>query len=345
MVKKYFFLFTLVTLFFSLTFAKITYPEKEMVTPETEAKLETEILELDLELSLMQLRKEKLEKEIASSSLRLKELQAEEKKLKTQLSKMSAETTPLLLFLYKYGLVSYLEFLLGASDFHEFIIRRHLFTSLLSYQLALISKVKSLAQSTKELGFAVQNERESLEAKEVATAEAISRLGFLQAERKKVLAQAQASLRAFEGECQEMLSALTYFLENFALLPWVGLRPTAVEVEGGGATLRISTEELNRIFAQSSAPWRFEIGVLPDQTVEIRGPGKDPFLLKASLEVAGPWQLAVKPLSLEFQGVRSSAAFLQFSPLVCPLPVIHPALSLKEIRIEAEGLVLFLTSS
>ena len=186
--------------------------------------------------------------------------------------------------LYRYGAVTYLDVVLGASDFIDFIERAEMVGMIVNSQLEILDEVQSFAAAVREQAAAVRQAHGELSAKSAGLALRLKEMETARAGREEFLAnlrQQSSGLasRVVQAETQwyRSLNSLHYLLANIQSLPLYTLAPDKTELTRSGLRLEFSDQALNSKLAEMGDAnlAGFSVRCYPGRFT-VAGPAADP---------------------------------------------------------------------
>jgi len=243
-------------------------------------------------------------------------------------------------FFYRYGAVSFLDVVLRARSFDDFVNRLVLVSTLLENQAALWHAASREAAVYARSVAQVQAKRKALAGQEAVLAAAIAALGERQRDKAGFLAslQAQSAALARQVLAEESvwvvaLQPLTRVLHDLSALPWDGVTPDSVDFGFSGVTLGFDDATLTRLLDSDQVDFQFT--ATPDGVVISGEQDGVSFALHSGLAVAGPRTVRLVPRELDLAGAPVQEATLQAvtgGNLTFDLPAADPQWKLSAIR-------------
>lgn len=281
----------------------------------TEERLRQRLLVARSQLARAESQLASTEARVRDAEAALADARARRGRAETALKVRQEQVGRWLRFLYEQGPVSYLEVLMGAADFADFVVRWETLEGMVTGNVQALREARSLQQRLMAEEGRVAARRQEVEALRVKAAEALTALRQRQAAQAQALAEARValgqkaeSLAALDRRWQATLPALQTFLSRFSRLPWAGVAPARVEVNPVtlSATAEFDEAGLNAALAGADPTLGgVRIALAPGQAyLESRQDGV--FRLAGRLQVAGERRLAFRPVALDFLGVPVS---------------------------------------
>lgn len=275
--------------------------------------------------------------EISQSEQSLAALQAEAARLRADYQLRLNRFGDRLRYMYRYGTISYLEVLLEAADFRDFLERVDLLDKVVAHDAHLLAELKEL-----RAGVARQEERARQEhqhlvslrdqsaARRVELRQHIaareSRLAALQQQRAAV----EAELAVLERIWQESaVPVLERFSQGFHTLSVQAgeLEPDALQLEAFGATVVISEATLNGFLARYPEFGSLRFRLAPGQadlTGELSG---------VSLEIIGGFAIHTDTV------LRYTAREIRFFEVPLPPATTQSLVSSGRLDVDFSGLL------
>lgn len=176
--------------------------EIEALDKAIEAKSE-EIDNLTVELNNTEVALQKAEHDLQAAEERLKETVA--------LFRQRLRAV------YEEGSVSYLDVLMGATDFNDFISRAELLSQILSYDAALVDEMTARRKAVADYRDQVESQRNRLAALYSREQSARDELASRQEEKKKLLSGAKQDLERFEADLDALEAQEREILRQIAI--------------------------------------------------------------------------------------------------------------------------------
>jgi peptidoglycan hydrolase CwlO-like protein len=224
---------------------------------EQEKALVAELLDWDVRIESARLEQVRLQREVPLLEAQLAGSEAQLAQSRVQLEEGYARLGRWLNHLYRYGALTYLDVVLGASNFVDFTERAELVGMIVNSQLKIIDEVQSFAEAVREQVTAVRQTRDELAAKSAELAVRLGEMEQARAGREAFLAELRrqssdlaAKVTAAETQWYNSLNSLHYLISNLNSLPLYTLTPDKTELTRSGLRLEFSDQELNRKLAE-----------------------------------------------------------------------------------------------
>ncbi|MCL6634247.1 MAG: hypothetical protein K6T29_00535 [Peptococcaceae bacterium] len=324
---------------------------------ERERELIGELLAWDARIEAARREQERLRQEIPALERSLAGAGAALAESRVRLDESTERLGWWVNFLYRCGPAAYLEVILGAADFNDFVERAEMVKMIIAGQVKLLEEVRRLAAGMQEQVAALERTRAELAAKNSLIAVKIQEMEDFRAGREEFLAglrrqSAELANRIIGAETSlyRSLDSLHRLLAGLDSMPWHRLAPDRFYPAGRGFQIEWSEREINRTFFEQGdaalaglsvqcAPGRFTIsGTAPAGGVDFR--------LEGNFIPAGEGKV-------RFQPERAFLAGLPVRPEVLELISSEHGLTvdagsylqgyrLREIRVEEGRLVVLL---
>lgn len=260
--------------------------------------------------------------------------------------------------LYRHGPVVYLEVLVGASDFSQFLERAEQVQIIIATQLKILEETRILSDRIEAQTILIKQTRDELSARNEALSVQIkeieaSKTGreqFLTAIRQQSADLAERVLLA-EREWYHSLNAMQYLLSHLDTFPWHSLEPETLSLSGRNLRVEFSDREINSKLSETgdanlaalsvrSYPGRFSIS----------GPaaasGGVDFNLSGDFLLGGQGKVRFQPDSLILDGAPVSGEVLDSvsseSGMVLDFEGALPGYTLTNVLVEEGKLVIWL---
>lgn len=244
-----------------------------------------------------------------------------------------------LTFIYRHGFMPYMEVLVGASSYADFVSRWYLLKALLDYGAGLVKSTAAAAAEVQKKQAEVEAKLQAIIQKRREAQEALASIEKLLEQKQAALARAEASgdqatvemAKRWENE----LPDLQYLLSHFSQLPWQSVEPDSVQVDY--QVLRVlatvSAESLTRAMATDARLARMEVEI-DREGVIIRG--HDPDFALTGRVSASDNRVYFHPIRLVFAGVDVGpevvTTMVADYQLYFTFPRVFPGLRLESIR-------------
>lgn len=258
-------------------------------------------------------------------------------------------------FLYRYGPAAYLEVILGASTFNDFVERAEAVKIAIVSQVKMLDEVRRLAKRMEEQVLACSRARADLEARSGELAVTLKEMEEFRAGRQDFLTglrkqSAELAVRIVQAETSwyRSLNSLHHLLTHLQYLPWQSLSPEKVAFAGGKVVVAYSDSEINNKFFQQGNPdfTGFSVRSTPG-LFSITGPaaaGGPEFNMDGNFLIEGGGKVRFEPLRVSLAGTPVSREVVDFissdTAMEVDLGSISKGYHLSEIRLEEGRLVL-----
>ncbi len=311
-----------------------------------EVEVRSELLRLGLALERAEREREESRRREAEAERRVEEARRKRILWEGRLEESRRKAGAWLRFLYEEGEVGYLDVLLGATDFADFLTRYELLSALTSRGLERLEEARRLHLLAEEEEKREERARAEAERWRKEKEKAYQKLAALESRKREVLrrleamgSQKRASLYELDRKWKEMLPELRSFLERFSRLPWEKLAPDLVKPDYRNLLLTavVGEETVNRFLAaQSASASSFRVRFLPGEVRFSDDEGL--FELRASARPQNGRHLLLRPFAFHFLGVPATPDLLreveeEFSLSISLPPAVEP-LRLKEVSLE-----------
>ncbi|HOV80649.1 MAG TPA: hypothetical protein PK728_11210 [Bacillota bacterium] len=259
-------------------------------------------------------------------------------------------------FLYRYGPATYLEVVLNAASFNDFVERAEAVRIAVATQVGMLDEVRETAKKMHEQVLACRRARDELAAKNSELAVAIKEMEELREGRREFLdgvrresAETAARIVQAETSWYRSVTSLRRLISRFKSLPWGALSPEDVSFSGGGLLVAFSDSEINGKFFEGDEDFaglslRSAPGLLT-----LSGPaaaGGPEFELGGNFVVEGGSEVRFQPRSMTLAGVPVSREVMDYissdSAMKVDIGSISRGFRLSEVRPEAGRLILLL---
>lgn len=270
------------------------------------------LLSARVRLAASEKRISELADQLDQVTARLEETRVQRDKLQRQVDERRQRLGSWLRLMYEDGSVSYLEVLLAATDFVDFVQRLELITQVINANVNLLREVKSLHEKllAKERELAAQevNLRNLRQAETVAAEE----LRRVEAAQQKALGEAMAvageyaaAMALLDRTWAEALPALERFLAGFRSFPWSLTEPDNVDIDHDTRTIHIVVSEaaVNQVFPMfDPVLGQVRLSLRPGEAALTDVAG-GLFRLTGRLEPGGGNRVRYVPVALDFLGI------------------------------------------
>jgi peptidoglycan hydrolase CwlO-like protein len=291
---------------------------------EQEKALVAQLLDWDVQIESARVEQERLQREIPMLDAQLAALEAQLAHSRVQLEEGFVRLGRWLDHLYRYGAVTYLDVVLGASDFIDFIERTEMVGMIVNSQLSILDEVQGFAAAVWEQAAAVKQTHEELSAKSAGLALRLKEMEAARDGREEFLAmlrQQSSGLasRVVQAETQwyRSLNSLHYLLANLNSLPLNTLAPDKTELTRSGLRLTFSDQALNSKLAEMGDAnlAGYSVRCYPGRFT-VAGPAADPggpdFVVEGNFVMAEDERVRYVPENLTLAGVPVSREVLGY---------------------------------
>ena len=327
---------------------------------EQERALVAELLDWDVRIEAARQDHERLTREIPVVKQALAEAEAGLAVTGDQLRAGQDKLGRWVNLLYRYGPVAYLEVLLGATDFNDFVARAEAVKSVIVSQVRLLDEVRELQYRQEEQAESHRLAQADLMAKTAVLSEKLAEMdrdrvgreAFLADLRQQSTGLADKVMQA-ETALYQSINPLRYLLSHLDTLPWNSLSPDKFALSGRGLRIEFMDQEVNRVFfgqgdpnlnslAVHSSSGKFAISGRADAS------GAD-FSMEGNFVLDGDGKLRFQPERMLLAGLPVSGEVLKYiaseQRLSVDLGDRTRGYRLTEIRAEEGRLIVVLASS
>lgn len=318
-----------------------------------------DLFALNRQLEDLQRQIEDLDRQVAAAGERLAALEAEAARLQQRLQAVRAQFGRRVRFLYEHGAVAYLDVLLAATDFGDFLDRLAFLELAIRHDARLMAQVRELAREVAAQQGAVLAQRQALaslrarqEARRqdlaAAAAKREARLAVLREQRGQVEA-ALARLEAlWHDAARPLLAAFGRAFHTVALRAGdLDLEPGSVAVSGfpPRATVVLSEQALNRFLTRFPDLAGLRFALHSGQADLVGDFAGVPLAIEGEFQVVGDAVLRYAPRAIRFFGVpipdAMAAALVQGGHLDVDVAQVVPQVRVRllEARVEEGRLV------
>ncbi|MDI9448110.1 MAG: hypothetical protein QM303_05765 [Bacillota bacterium] len=262
--------------------------------------------------------------------------------------------------LYRYGQISYLEVVLEAKSFSEFVERAGLVVTVISAQAELLDEVRDRAARLEAQLEALRQTRALLDQKNAALAGRIREMDDYRAGREVFLNELKEQSAGLAESIVERetllfrsLDSLQYLLKHLDSLPWHNLTPDTFSLAGNKMRLEFKDQEVNRVFFGQGDPALAGLsvhcapGLFSISGTAAAGAGSADFKIEGNFEPRGRGRVSFQPGRMYLSGVPVSSEVLGFIAgeelLEIDFGSFLQDYRLSEIRPEEGKLVVFIT--
>ena len=291
---------------------------------EQEKALVAQLLDWDVKIESARVEQERLQREIPMLEEQLAALEAQLAQSRVQLDEGYARLGRWLNHLYRYGALTYLDVVLGASDFVEFTERAEMVGMIVNSQLAILDEVQSFAVAVREQAAAVRQTHEELSAKSAGLALWLTEMEAARDGREEFLAKLRQqssglASRVVQAETQwyRSLNTLHSLLANLNFLPLSTLTPDKTALTRSGLRLTFSDQALNSKLAEMGDAnlAGYSVHCYPGRFT-VAGPAADPggpdFVVEGNFVMAEDERVRFVPEDLTLAGAPVSREVLGY---------------------------------
>jgi len=235
---------------------------RQSVLQEQDKELVEELLTLHVKTAAAQKQQKQLQEELPAVRRSLAESQVDLAAARARYGEKIERLGRWLNLLYRYGPVTYLEVLLEAADFSDFIVRAEMLSVVISSEINLLEEIMSLAGQIRGLVDFLAEKEGDLVFKEKEMAATVRNLAVYRADREGLIkrlrlesATLAEKITVMEEQLYRSLTPLHYFLNHFSEMPWDNLAPDRISRKGNKLRMEITEEQINRVvFKDGGAP-------------------------------------------------------------------------------------------
>lgn len=323
---------------------------------EEEKQLIIELLNWDVKIEAARLEQERLQKEIPLQEELLAASEVQLAQSRAMLEEGRARLGRWINHLYRYGALTYLDVVLGAADFNDFIERAEMVGIILTSQAKMLDQVRSYTIEVRENAGVVRQKHEELSTKSRELESRLKEMEAARSGREEFLGElrmrsADLAARVVQAEKQwyNSLNSLHYLLANLHTLPLYNLSPASSEITFSGLRLEYSDEEINKKileigdanlagFSVRCYPGRFTV------TGPAAMPGGHEFIIEGHFQMMEEGIVRYRPENLTLAGVPVSREVLDYvsseKGMVIDAGVYLESFKLSGISIEEGRLVI-----
>lgn len=291
---------------------------------EEEKQLVFELLNWDIRIEAARLEQDRLKGEIVLLEEQLAASETQLAQSRAQLEEGRARLGRWINHLYRYGNLSYLDVVLEASDFSDFIERAEMIGVIIASQAKMLDEVRSFTAAVREQAGVVRKTREDLSKKSEDLDLQLAEMEKSRAGREEFLGNIRrqstdlaARVAQAESQWYRSLHSLHYLIANLHTLPLYNLSPSNTNLSFNGLRLEYSDEEINRKlseiddvnlagFSVRSYPGRFTV------TGPAAQPGGPDFTVEGNFQMVEGGKVRYQPQVLTLAGVPVSREVLGF---------------------------------
>lgn len=326
---------------------------------EEEKQLVVELLNWDVKIETARLEQERLQREIPQLEELLASSEVQLAQSRIVLEEGRARLGRWINHLYRCGTLTYLDVVLGAADFNDFIERAEMVGIILASQVKMLDEVRSYTVAVKEQAEAVRQTHDDLSAKSVELDLQLKEMESYRAGREQFLgdirvrsADLAASVAQAETKWYRSLNSLHYLLANMHTLPLYNLSPKSTEFTFSGLRLEYSDEEINKkLYEMGDANLAgFSVRCYPGRFT-VAGPaaqlGDPDFRVEGHFQMLEEGKVRFQPEALTLAGIPVGREVLGYisseSGMVIDAGVYLESFKLSDISIEEGRLVINLS--
>lgn len=325
-----------------------------------EGELAAELLDWDVKIESARQEQEQLLLEIQQAELSLAGAEAGLGESRARLEEGLEDLGWWVNYLYRYGQVSFLEVILEAKNFSEFVERAGMVFAVISAQAELLEEVRERSARLEEQLEALRQARALLDQKNAALAGRIRDMDHYRAGREVFLNELKEQSASLAEEIIKKetllfrsLDSLHYLLQHLDSLPWQSLTPDTFSLAGRRMRLEFKDQEVNRVFFGQGDPALAGLsvhctpGLFSISGTAAAGAGGAEFKIEGNFETRGKGRVSFQPGRMYLSGVPVSSEVLGFiageEMLEIDFGSFLQGYSLSEIRPEEGRLVVFIT--
>jgi peptidoglycan hydrolase CwlO-like protein len=290
---------------------------------EQERALVAELLDWDVRLEAARQDYELLTREIPLAEKAVKDAEAGLQVTRQQLREGQDKLGRWVNFLYRYGPVAYLEVILGATSFNDFVARAESVKIIIVSQVRLLSEVRDLQHRQEEQAQIQRRAQEELMAKTAALSQKIAEMDRERAGREAFLAELREQSSVLAGRVIESetvllqsINPLRYLLSHLDALPWDDLSPEKISFERGGLRMEFADREVNRVFFERGDPNLASLSIKSSSGLfSISGRTEDAvtdFKVEGNFVLEGEGKVRFQPSRVLLAGLPVSGKVLEY---------------------------------
>lgn len=325
-----------------------------------EGELAAELLDWDVKIETARQEQEQLLLEIPLAERSLAGAETSLGESRARLDEGMEDLGRWVNYLYRYGQVSYLEVILEAKSFSEFVERAGLVVTVISAQAGLLDEVRDRAARLEAQLENLRQARALLDQKNASLACRLREMDDYRAGREVFLNELKEqsaglaeSIVKKETLLYRSLDSLQYLLKHLDSLPWHSLTPDTFSLAGKNMRLEFKDREVNRVFFRQGDPELAGLsvhcapGLFSISGTAAAGAGGADFKIEGNFEPRGKGRVSFQPGRMYLSGVPVSSEVLGFiageSLLDIDFGSFLQGYRLSEIRPEEGKLVVFIT--
>lgn len=290
---------------------------------EQERVLVAELLDWDVRIESARLEHEQLTREIPVVRQALADAEADLSITREQLNAERDKLGRWVNLLYRYGPAAYLEVILGATDFNDFVTRAESVKIIIVSQVRLLDKVRDLQSRQEEKAEIQRQAQAALTFKTAALSQKIDEMERNRVGREAFLAKLRQQstelsdqVIQYETALYQSVSPLRYLLSHVDSLPWYSLSPEKYSLTMRGLRLEFADQEVNRAFFAQGDPNLASISVQSSAGLFSicgrTGSGGADFRIEGNFVPDGDGKVRYQPQRLLLAGLPVSGEVLNF---------------------------------
>jgi len=325
---------------------------------KTEKELTSDLLAWNVKIEAARREQDRLRQEIPAVERSLREVEASLAESRASHEEGMVWLRRWVNHLYRCGPVTYLEVILGAADFNDFVYRYESVRIVIATQVNILDDLREHAARMREQAVALRQAQDELAAKSSLLAAQLKDMEVAKSGREEFLAglrQQSAGLveRIVQAEklWYHSVGSLHYLIAHLDAMPWANLAPDTFLITRTGLRLEFSDYEINRILFEQgdanltglkvhSSPGLFSISGRAAED------GTD-FKLSGNFLLRGSGKVSFQPENLFMAGIPVSREVLGFissdQGLAIDFGGFIPGYSLSEVFAEEGRLVVILS--
>lgn len=324
---------------------------------EREKELVAELLAWDVKIEAARGEQERLRREIPEVERSLVAAREGLADTRAQMDQGQERLGRWVNVLYRYGPVSYLEVILAATDFHDFVERAAAVRIVINTQAEILEELRVLDARLQEQVLALGKAQEELAAKSSRLAESLKDMEGVRAGREEFLAGLRGHSAELAGRIVRVetllwrsLDSLHYLMAHLDQLPWYSLEPDSFSLVGARMRLEFSDGRVNKVLFEEqgdAALAGLTVRSLPGlYTISGRTRTGTDFVLGGGFVQDGEGKVRFQPESVRLAGVSMSREVLRHiaseGNMSMDFEIYLPGYHLSEVRPEEGKLVVIL---
>jgi len=190
--------------------------EKLFLNREEQSTIAADIKEIDAEINSTQKEVDALEDNIDDLEDSIDLLQEEIDALEARLIQQQQVLGDRLVYMYEAGDITYLEVLLGAEDFQDFLTRMDLVTSIVNQDRNLITQVQDDKKTLDVKVGDLDNQRKALEESKRSQKEKAAKLKGSKEEKDRYMDELESSASAYEEQLNDLEATSNMLAQQIA---------------------------------------------------------------------------------------------------------------------------------